>query len=149
MEATPPRLRGNGRLRGPLAVELVWCGRCRRWRPTEYGLAAVVMRLLSFMRDQLPDRRTRSASLDQSGLLIDPPQGIKFLFPSQFRSMNGGLQHAYCLVINPQRHWKGMSVFASMREREPRGVGEAIRGTVHYLGDHGQRAHRPGSDPRS
>jgi hypothetical protein len=107
------------------------------------------MRLFSFMPDQLPDRRTRNASLDQSGLLIEPPQRTKFFFPSQFRRMNGGLQHAYRLVVNPQRHWKGMSVFASMREGEPRGVGEAIRGTVHYLGDHGQRAHRPASDPRN
>ena len=103
------------------------------------------MRLLSFMRDQLPDRRTRSASLDQSGLLIDPPQGIKFLFPSQFRSMNGGLQHAYCLVVNPKRHRKGMSVFASMRERESRRVGEAVRGSVNNFGDHRQGADGPGS----
>src|SRR6516162_55184 len=61
MEPRPPQLHGNGRLRlcGPLGIELVWSGRCRRWPPPKYGPAAVVMRLLSFMRDQLPDRRTR------------------------------------------------------------------------------------------
>src|SRR5262252_10779830 len=85
------------------------------------------------LRDQLLDRRTRSASLDQSGLLIEPPQRTKFFFPPQFRSMNGGLQHAYCLVVNPQRHWKGMSVFASMRERESRRVSEAVWGSMNDL----------------
>src|SRR5215471_16393966 len=144
MEAAP----GNGRLRlcGPLAVELVWCGRrCPRRRPTEYGPAAVAVGLLSFMPDQLLDRRTRSASLDQSGLLIEPPQRTKFFFPSQFRSMNSGLQHAYCLVVNPQRHWKWMSVFASMRERESRRVSEAVWGSMNDLCNHCQGAHRSGS----
>ena len=56
------------------------------------------------MPDQLPDRRTRNASLNQPRLLIEPPQRTKFFFPSQFRIMNGGLQDAYCLVVNPQRH---------------------------------------------
>src|SRR5215469_13676409 len=141
MEGRVPRLPEDSRLRscGPLAVELVWCGRCQRRHPSKYRPAAVVMRLMSFLRDQLLDRRTRSASLDQSGLLIEPPQRTKFFFPPQFRSMNGGLQHAYCLVVNPQRHWKGMSVFASMREREPCGVREAIRGSVNNFGDHRQR----------
>src|SRR5499427_10463241 len=135
MEGRAPRLPEDGKIRlcCPLAVELVWCGRCRRSRPTEYRPATVVVRLPPLLRDQLLDRGPRSVSLDQSGLLIEPPQRTKFFFPPQFRSTNGGLQHAYCLVVNPQRHWKGMSVFASMRERESRRVSEAVWGSMNDL----------------
>jgi hypothetical protein len=103
------------------------------------------MRLLSFMRDQLPDRRTRGTSLDQSGLLIEPPQRTKFFFPSQFHSMNGGLQHPYCFVVNPQRHWKGMSVFTSVCERESCWIRKAKRRPMHNLSDHCQSADGSGS----
>src|SRR5262249_50296130 len=42
--------------------------------------------------------------------------------------MNGEFQHAYRLVVTRSGAGKGVPVFPSVREREPRGIGEAVRG---------------------
>ena len=59
--------------------------------------------------------------------------------------MNGGLQHSYRFIIDPQRHGEGMPVLSPVRERKSRRVGEAIRGSMHDLGDHSQSPHGPGA----
>jgi len=98
-----------------------------------------------FFRDQLLDGRTRSISLDQAGLLIQPPERAELLLSSEFRCINGGLQHAYRLIVDPQRHGEGVPVLPSVRERKSSRVGETIRGSVHDLGDHSQCADGPGA----
>jgi hypothetical protein len=50
------------------------------------------MRPISFVGDQLLDRRTRSLLLQQPGLLIEALQRTQFLLSSEFRCVNGGLQ---------------------------------------------------------
>jgi hypothetical protein len=42
-----------------------------------------------------------------------------------------------------------MPILATVREGKPRGVGEAVWGSVHDFGDHGQRANSPRSHSRS
>jgi hypothetical protein len=87
------------------------------------------------MCDQLLDRRTRSISLDQARLLIQALQRTQFLLASQFRAADGRLQHAHRFVVHPQWHGEGMPVLPAMRERKSSRVGEAIRSSVHDLGD--------------
>src|SRR5215469_6722039 len=94
------------------------------------------MRLCSFLRDQLLDRRTRGASLKQSCLLIKPLDRAELLVSSQLRIPNGGFQHAYGFVVHPQRNWERVPVLSAMSEREPRGIGEAKRRSMHDLGNH-------------
>jgi len=105
------------------------------------------MRLLPFLRDQLLERRTRSASLKQPCLLIKPLDRAELLVSSQLRIPDGGLQHAYRFVVHPQRNRERVPVFAAVSEREPRGIGEAIRGSIHNFGNHSQGA--DGSRPHS
>jgi hypothetical protein len=59
--------------------------------------------------------------------------------------MNGGLQHPYRFIINPQRHRKGMPVLPSVREGKSSRVSEAVASSVNDLGDHSQCADGPGA----
>src|SRR3984893_1142791 len=59
--------------------------------------------------------------------------------------MNGGLQHAYGFVVDTQRHRERMPVLSSVSKRESRGVGEAVWGSMHNLGDHSQGLYCSGS----
>ena len=79
--------------------------------------------------------------LEQPRLLVEPFQCPQFLLPSEPGVTNGGLQHAYRLVVDAKRHGKRVPVLATVRERKSSRVGEAVWGSVHDLGDHGQRAH--------
>ena len=58
------------------------------------------------------------------------------------------LQHVDRAVVDLERHGKGMPVLAAMGDREPRRVAEAVGCAMHDLGDLGQRADRPCTDPR-
>jgi hypothetical protein len=111
-------------------------------RRSKDGSAPIQMRPLSFLRDQLVNGGTRSVSIEQSGLFIEPPERAQFLLPSELCRMNGGFQHAYRLVVDTQRHREWMPVLPSVRERKSSRVGEAIRGSMHDLGT--VRAPTPG-----
>src|ERR1700730_3854280 len=50
------------------------------------------------------------------------------------------------LFVDPKGHRKRMPVLAAMRKRKTRRVGEAVRRTMHDLGNHRQRAYRPRTD---
>ena len=93
-----------------------------------------MMRPRSFLHDQFLDRRTRSVSFKQSCLLINPLQRAQPLLASQLCIPDGRFQHVYRFVVHPERHWERVSVLSAMSEREPRGIGEAIRRAMHNLG---------------
>jgi hypothetical protein len=63
----------------------------------------------------------------------------------ELRALDRRLQHPNRLIVDPKWHRKRMPVPAAMRKREARRVGEAVRRSVHDLGNHRQRAHRPRS----
>ena len=52
------------------------------------------------------------------------------------------------LVIDRDRHRKGMPVLAAMGERKPRRVAEAAWRAVHHLRHHGERPDRACADAR-
>jgi rhodanese-related sulfurtransferase len=89
---------------------------CRGLRPTEDRSAAIEMRPLSFLRDQLLDLRTRRVTLEQPRLFIEALQCPHLLVPSEPRLTNGGLQHAYRLVVDPERHGERVPVLAAVSE---------------------------------
>ena len=103
------------------------------------------MRPISLVRDQLLDRGTRSAPLKDPGLLIEPPERGELLVSAELRGMNGGLQHSYCFIINPQRHGEGVPVLPSVREGKSSRVSETVGSSVNDLGDHSQCADGPGA----
>src|SRR5215471_8418169 len=118
-----------------------FAGNRRSSRPPKDRTALVGLRKPPFLCDKLLNGTTRSASFEETGLLIEPLQRAQLLLASEFCTPNGGLHHTYRLVIDPERHREGMPVLAAVSERKSRGISEAIRGTVHHLGDHGQGTH--------
>ena len=82
-------------------------------------------------------------ALEKSSLVVEPlERGELFLTP-ELCTLDRRLQHVNRLIVDPKWHRKRMPVLTAMRKREPRRIGEAARRSVHDLGDHRQRAHRP------
>jgi hypothetical protein len=79
-------------------------------------------------------------ALKLAGLLVKPLQCGEFFFASKLCLSDGRLQHVYCLVVDLKRNWKRVPVLAAMRQREPPRIAKPAGGSVHDLGDHGQRA---------
>src|SRR6266702_4343866 len=87
------------------------------------------MRAAALLRDQRLDRRACGMAFEPAGLEIEF-QRAQLLVGSELRIADRRLQHAKGLVIDPQRHREGLSVLAAMRERESRGIAEAVRSSM-------------------
>src|SRR6266700_626751 len=88
------------------------------------------MRAAALLRDQRLDRRACGMAFEPAGLEIEAFQRAQLLVGSELRIADRRLQHAKGLVIDPQRHREGLSVLAAMRERESRGIAEAVRSSM-------------------
>src|ERR1044072_5398123 len=62
----------------------------------------------------------------------------KFFGMPQLRATDRTLHHIDGAIVDLQRHRIGMSIFATMRDRESGRVTEPIRRSMNYLSDHRQ-----------
>jgi len=85
-------------------------------------------------------------ALELSSLLVKPFECAELFRAPQFCFLDRRFQYLNGLVVHGERHRKRMPVLAAMGKREPRWVGEAVRGSVYDFGDHRQRTHGPCSD---
>lgn len=85
-------------------------------------------------------------AIGRPGLLIEPPHGGKLLRMAELCVFDRRFQHLNGLIIDAERHRKGMPVLAAVSKGEARWIGEAVWRAVENLGDHRQRAHCPRSD---
>jgi len=96
--------------------------------------------------EQLRKGWTGGAAVKPARLIVEAPQRSEFFFAAKPGLRDRRFQDPDRLVIDPDRHRKGMAVLAAVGEREARRVGKPIGRAVDDLGDHRQRPHRPGAD---
>ena len=64
---------------------------------------------------------------------------IESLVVTQFGAIDGTSQHADGFIVDIQRHWKRMSIFAAVRQREAGRITEACWRAMQYLCDQRKR----------
>ena len=102
--------------------------------------AAVSVRAFSFLGDQIFDRRTPRAALQELCLFVQPLDSSKLFIPPELRFLNGGFQDANGLVVDAKRDGEGVSILATVRQREARRVSETVRRAVDDLCNQSQSA---------
>ena len=75
-------------------------------------------------------------ALELPSLIVKAFECAELFRAPQFCFLDRRFQHLNGLIVHAERHWKRMSVLATVSKREPRWVGEAVRGSVYDFGDH-------------
>jgi hypothetical protein len=106
------------------------------------------VRRLSFLIEHVRIARTGDMAFELASLFVETHQHGKLLLAAEPGLCNRHFRHPYRLVVDRDRHRKGVPVLAAMGERKPRRVGKALGRAVDDLGDHRQQPHCPGADAR-
>ncbi len=85
--------------------------------------------------------------LKAAGLFFETSYSTELLLLAKLCFLDRGLEDANGLVIDLQRHRVGMTVLPTVREREPRRIGETAWRAVNDFGNHGKRLDGAGAHP--
>src|SRR6516162_10064756 len=88
--------------------------------PAKDAAAAMRVRILPLLIDQLGKGWAGGAAFEPSRLIVEPLQRGKFFLAAEPGLRHRGFQHPDRLVVNRDRHRKGTAVLAAMSERKPR-----------------------------